>query len=205
MNLIEMTALFTAMATLALVPGTSVALVVATSSVTGVSRGIAVTAGIVLGDLVFVFLAILGMASLAELMGGLFMVVRYVAGVYLVWLGVSVIRSRPSSSPKVPVKPAPTLLASFLSGLLVTLGDVKAIFFYASLFPAFIDLTAVGASDIVIICVLTIVAVGGVKLGYVYFAGAFASAATKHGAGRTARTAAGGLMIGAGSYLLAKA
>lgn len=200
-----MIVLFTAMATLALVPSTSVALVVATSSAAGYSRGIAVTAGIVLGDLVFVFLAILGMASLAEVMGGFFIFLRYAAGAYLIWLGIKLIRARPSSSIAAPARPAPTLLTSFLTGLLITLGDVKAIFFYASLFPAFIDLAAVSASDIVVISTVTIGAVGGVKLGYVYFAGTFASVATKHGAGRTARTAAGGLMIGAGSYLVVKA
>ncbi|WP_048305565.1 LysE family translocator [Halomonas sp. PR-M31] len=163
MSLVEILALFAAMAALALVPSTSVALVVARSCSAGFSNGSAVVVGIVAGDLVFVFLAVLGMAALAEVVG------------------------------------------SFFSGLLLTLGDVKAIFFYASLFPAFVNLATIGTLDIAIIAVITIVAVGGVKLGYAYFAGGVASFATNYRAERAVKVTAGGLMVGAGSYLIAKA
>src|SRR5690606_30490872 len=126
-------------------------------------------AGILLGDLVFAGLAVLGMAALAEVMGSFFLVLRYLAGLYLIWFGVSLLRAKAfllfRSEGSVF-----TLSASFLAGLLVTLGDVKAIFFYASLFPAFVDLGAVQASDIAVIAVITVIAVGGVKLGYAYYA-----------------------------------
>lgn len=205
MSLVEIVVLFAAMATLALVPSTSVALVVARSSTAGFSNGGAVTAGIVVGDLVFVFLAVFGMAALAEMMGSLFLILRYLAGAYLIWFGISLMRSKPSlqveDSGGLPSK----LSASFLSGLLVTLGDVKAIFFYASFFPAFVDLATIKASDIVIIAVLTVVAVGGVKLGYAYFATVIASYSKNHRAERAVKVTAGGFMIGAGTYLLAEA
>ncbi len=87
MSLLEMLVLLVVMAILALVPNTSVALVVARSSTAGFLNGAAVAAGIVLGDLVFVFLAVLGMAALAEVMGGLFLILRYAAGGYLSWIG----------------------------------------------------------------------------------------------------------------------
>ncbi|WP_218140385.1 LysE family translocator, partial [Ectothiorhodospira marina] len=89
MSLLEILALFGAMAVLALVPSTSVALVVARSSSAGFSNGCAVTAGIVVGDLAFVFLAVLGMAALAEVVGSFFLILRYLAGAYLIWFGIS--------------------------------------------------------------------------------------------------------------------
>src|SRR5690554_6318689 len=94
MSLGEILALFAAMVTLALVPSTSVALVVARSSSAGFSNGSAVAAGIVVGDLVFVFLAVFGMAVLAEVMGSFFLILRYLAGAYLIWFGISLMRSK---------------------------------------------------------------------------------------------------------------
>ena len=202
MSIVEIVTLFTVMAALALIPSTSVALVVARASMAGFLSGAAVAAGIVVGDLIFVICAVLGMAALAEVMGELFLIMRYLAGIYLIGLGIKLINSKPLLPAK---SPSSTLSASFLSGLIVTLADVKAIFFYASLFPAFVDLTTVSLSEILILIALTIVAVGGVKLGYAYSANKLASLFTNTKTQRTFKLAAGSLMAGIGAYLLIKA
>lgn len=202
MSIVEIVTLFTVMAALALIPSTSVALVVARASMAGFLSGAAVAAGIVVGDLIFVICAVLGMAALAEVMGEFFLIMRYLAGLYLIGLGISLINSKPLLPAK---SPSSTLSASFLSGLIVTLADVKAIFFYASLFPAFVDLTRVSLSEILILTALTIVAVGGVKLGYAYSANKLASLFTNTKTQRTLKLAAGSLMAGIGAYLLIKA
>ena len=205
MGLFEILVLFMIMAALALTPSASVALVVTRTSTGGLPSGGAVAAGIVLGDLVFVGLAILGMTALAEAMGGLFLVMRYLAAAYLIWFGIGLLRSQPARPAASSSRSASTLSASFLSGLFLTLGDIKAIFFYASLFPAFVDLTAIGATDIAIIVALTVVAVGGVKLGYAYFASQIISAVVGSRAARVARIATGGCMVGAGVYVMSNA
>ncbi|MCR8921609.1 LysE family translocator [Dasania sp. GY-MA-18] len=202
MSIVEIVTLFTVMVALALIPSTSVALVVARASMAGFLSGAAVAAGIVVGDLIFVICAVLGMAALAEVMGELFLIMRYLAGIYLIGLGINLINSKPLLPAK---SPSSTLSASFLSGLIVTLADVKAIFFYASLFPAFVDLTTVSLSEILILIALTIVAVGGVKLGYAYSANKLASLFTNTKTQRTFKLAAGSLMAGIGAYLLIKA
>ena len=205
MSLVEIIALFVVMTILALVPSTSVALVVARSSTAGFLNGGAVVAGIVVGDLVFVFLAVLGMAALAEVMGNLFLILKYLAGAYLIWFGICLMKSKPSLQVEAPGRSASTLSESFLSGLILTLGDMKAIFFYASLLPAFVDLATIKTSDMAIIVILTIVAVGGVKLGYAYSAMRVASFARGFKAERAFKVAAGGFMVGAGAYLMANA
>lgn len=205
MSLVEIIALFVVMTILALVPSTSVALVVARSSTAGFLNGSAVAAGIVVGDLVFVFLAVLGMTALAEVMGSLFLIMKYLAGAYLIWFGIGLLKSKQSPPVEASGRSASTLSASFLSGLFLTLGDVKAIFFYASLFPAFVDLATIKTSDITIIVVLTMVAVGGVKLGYAYSATRIASFARGFKAERSVKVTAGGFMVAAGAYLMAKA
>jgi len=205
MSLADITFLFIVMVTLALVPSTSVALVIARSSTAGFINGGSVAAGIVAGDLIFVLLAVLGMAALAEMTGGLFVILRYIAAAYLIWFGINLLKSKSSSHLATSARPITTLSESFLSGLILTLGDVKAILFYVSFFPAFFDLTTINAWDIATIVALTVVAVGGVKLGYAYAAQRFNLLARGFKGERVVKITAGAFMIGAGSYLLANA
>lgn len=204
MSLADIAVLFLALTILALIPSASVALVVARSSTAGFFNGAAVAAGIVVGDLLFVFAAVLGMAALAEMMGSLFLILRYMAGAYLIWFGLSLLQSKSSSPIKAPSRSASTLSASFLSGLVLTLGDVKAILFYASLFPGFVDLATIKAADIFIILALTIVSVGGVKLGYAFTARGIVSRASGFRGERAVKVITGGFMVGVGAYLISR-
>lgn len=196
--------LFMAMVALALLPSASVALVITRSTTAGLHNGIAVGMGIVLGDLLFVCLAVLGMAALAEALGGLFVYVRFVAATYLIWFGIALIKRAPMLPSNAKDKVSGNLLVSFLSGLLLTLGDIKAVIFYASFLPAFVDLTSLDASDIAVIAGITVVAVGGVKLGYAIAASRLARVLISHESQRRTEVAAGSLMIGTGAYLLVK-
>lgn len=204
MSLADIVVLFFVMVTLAVVPSASVALVVARSATAGFLNGSAAAAGIVVGDLLFVCLAVLGMAALAEVMGSGFMILRYVAAAYLIWFGFSLLKSKPASQQQPSAHSAATLSASFLSGLLLTLSDVKAILFYASLLPAVVDMSSITPSEISLIVVLTIVAVGGVKLTYAYAASRWLALAGLFKAQRVVHKTVGGVMVGAGLYLLTK-
>ena len=204
MTLVEIGILFSVMTALALVPSASVLLVVARSSTAGFKHGAVVTAGIVTGDLVFVFLAILGMTVLAEVAGSFFLLLRYLAAAYLIWFGVGILRAKRPSPIDISTRPSANVATSFFSGLILTLGDIKAIFFYASLFPAFIDLTTITTLDIAIIALLTIVAVGGVKLAYAYSASKVAFLSNGFKGQRAIKITAGSFMIGAGTYLMVK-
>lgn len=196
--------LFMAMVALALLPSASVALVITRSTTAGLHNGIAVGMGIVLGDLLFVCLAVLGMAALAEALGELFVYVRFLAATYLIWFGVALIKRSPMSPSNAKDRASGNLLVSFLSGLLLTLGDIKAIIFYASFLPAFVDLTSLDVSDITVIAGITVVAVGGVKLGYAVAASRLARVLISQKSQRRTEVAAGSLMIGTGAYLLVK-
>jgi len=205
MTIIDAFFLFAVMSVLALLPSASVALVVTRSATAGVAHGAAVAVGIVLGDLVFVCLAVLGMAAVAEVMGGFFVAIKYVAGAYLIWFGLSLLRSNDSSPSVSSHQNTSSLSASFLSGLLVTLGDIKAIFFYASLFPAFVDLSRLSLLDVGFIFVITLLSVGGVKLGYAYGATKVVTLAKRFGPLQSVKVVGGGVMIGIGGWLIAKA
>ena len=204
MNALDTLALCTIMLTLAAIPSTSVALVVTRSATSGLSHGTAVSVGIVLGDLIFALLAILGLTALSELIGTLFLLIRYAAGIYLIWFGINLIRSRNQT---ITLKHSPStggLAASFLTGLLITLGDVKAIFFYASLFPTFLELSTLSYAEIAWVLGIIIVSVGGVKLTYAVLAKKVSTIAHRFSIAKQAKVISGSLMIGSGTYLIIK-
>ena len=205
MNIIESTALLGIMIALAAMPSASVALVVTRAATLGVHQGVAVAAGIVLGDLFFVTLVILGLSVLAEVLGNVFLTIRYLGAIYLIWFGFSLLASKHTSGLMTngPVRKG-NFTTGFLAGLALTLGDIKAIFFYLSLFPMFIDLAALQPTDVFVITAVTVLAVGGVKVVYAFSAAKIAALSKGLPFEPAIRITAGGAMIGAGSYIIAK-
>lgn len=203
MTLNSIAALFGTLLVLASIPSVSVLAVSARSAAYGFMHGVFTATGIVVGDIIFILLAILGLSVLAETLGSLFMLVKYLGGAYLIWLGMALWRSKPRVvETETLVKSS--LLSSFLTGLLITLGDLKAILFYLGFFPAFLDLSAISYLDTGMIIVIAIVAVGGPKLAYAYMANRagliFKSARVNKGI----NIAAGSIIIGVGVLLMLK-
>lgn len=163
-------ALFGAMLVLAVLPSVSVMTVVARSAAHGVRHGCLTAAGIVLGDLVLMLVALLGLALVAETLGGFFTFLRYAGAAYLIWTGYRLWRQPPAAVRTVAATRA-SGLSSLLTGLAITLGDQKAIVFYLAFFPAFLDLTVLTRADLGVIVLITVVAVGGAKCGYALLAG----------------------------------
>ena len=205
MSMIQVFTLFAVMTALAAIPSSSVALVVARSATFGVRNGVAVAIGIVLGDLVFVLLAILGLTAVAELLGSFFVVLKMLGGLYLIWLGVAIIRSKGLLLDLSKANNTNrSLLASFLAGIFLTLGDIKAIFFYASLLPMFVDLTSPSVSDYALVVAITILSVGSVKVIYAFLGSRVAAYAQRKKPGKFSQKVAGGALVGAGGFIVVK-
>ncbi len=206
MSPLEAIILFGVMVSLAVLPSSSVALVVARSATLGAVNGIAVAVGIVLGDLIFIALALAGLSVVAEALGGLFVVVKIVGGLYLIWFGINLLKSKPSklyvASDRTSSR---SLITSFTAGVVLTLGDVKAIIFYASLLPVFVDITAVNAALVATIAVITIVSVGSVKVAYAIFGARVANFARSQKLLGMAKKATGSLLVGTGCFLVYEA
>lgn len=206
MTLADALALFLIMGFLAAIPSSSVLLVVTQSTAFGLRNGVASAAGVVAGDLLLMTIAILGMTTLAQQMGAFFVIVKYLAAGYLIWFGIGLIRSyrrgANTGRPAVPFQRLKGLPVSFASGLLLTLGDIKAIFFYASLLPAFVNLAALSTWDVLIVSGITVVTVGGVKVAYAYGAGRAMRLARGFAYERELKAVSGGVLVGAGVYIL---
>ncbi|WP_373091924.1 LysE family translocator [Zhongshania sp.] len=208
MSFYDIIALATIMTLLAAIPSSSVALVVIRASTMGVKQGVITSLGVAAGDLVFVAMVLLGLTALSEQLGALFVVIRYLAAGYLIWFGLNLIRNHahrvPQGKPSVPPNGARTTSASFLSGLLLTLSDIKAVFFYASLFPAFIDPITLRNVDIAAIFGITLFAVGGIKVVYAVSASKMMNLSGRLYFQTKAKPVAGAMMIATGSYLFVK-
>jgi threonine/homoserine/homoserine lactone efflux protein len=195
--------LFAAMAVLAAVPSVSVLAVSARAASAGFSHGALTAAGVVAGDLLFILLAVFGLALLVEALGGLFFLVELLAGAYLIALGIAMVRPRAPARRGVE-EAAASRRSSFMTGLLITLADQKAVLFYLGFLPAFVELSTLTPVDVVVVAAVAVLAVGGVKLAY---------ACAAHRAGRLlGGRAAGGMnllaacvLIGVGAFLLAAA
>lgn len=203
MNIATTMALFFAMIALAAIPGPGVLAVTARSVGAGLPHGLVAAAGVVAGDYVFITLALLGLVTLSNMLGDLFILVKYLGAAYLIWLGVSLFRSKPGRSQAQAVH-TPKYTASFAAGLITTLGNPKAIVFYISFFPAFIDLTAVTIIDALIIFLIATLAIGGVKVAYACLA---YQASTRYAGVSNSdilKYCAGSMLIGSGIYVAAR-
>ena len=201
MTLVTIITLFATMLVLALVPGVSVFTVTTRSAALGFKHGAVTASGVVAGDVVYIVLAISGLSLAAELMGKHLDLIGYIAGMYLIWLGVGQWKSgRAARNNTEDVESS--LLASFLTGLLVTLGDQKAILFYLGFFPAFIDLTTVTLMDAVTVIATAVLAVGGAKLAYAFMADRAGVLSTDPGVSKAINRLAGAVLIGVGVYFI---
>jgi len=157
------------MIVLALVPSISVLAVTARAAALGFSHGLFTAIGIVVADILFILIAVYGLALIAAMMGDQFRLLQYLGAAYLIWLGISLWRAEAKTGVADSVRQS-SRFASFLTGLLITLADQKAILFYLGFFPAFIDLSRMTVTDTLIIVIIAIIGVGGAKLAYALLA-----------------------------------
>ena len=193
-------ALFFTMLFLAFVPGPTEVAVVARSLASGRAHGFVMVSGIVAADFLFIFTAVAGMSAIATGFGPLFPFVELGAGLLLVALGLIQLRARPQLAERT-VRPAGAWAASFSGGLLLTLGDPKAIVGYMSLLPAFVDLTAVSAADVLIIMVLATAAVFLAKSTYIILGQRAVALVRSQRARRLLPGVAGAALVGIGTVI----
>ena len=194
-------ALFGVMVVGAMIPSVSVLAVSARSAAFGFAHGVFTSLGIVVGDIVFILIAIYGLSVLADLMGNHFVLIKYLGGAYLIWLGIVLLRSE-SKANGVEMNSEHSLLSSFTTGLLITLGDQKAILFYLGFFPAFVDMSKMSFYDAGVIVAIAIVAVGGPKLFYAFMADRASLIFKSATVNKFINIAAGGVMIAAGVFVM---
>ena len=163
MTLGTIAVLFSTMLLLSFIPSISLLTVASRSAAYGFLHGAVTTLGIIAGDILFILLVIYGLALLSGVSSLALLIVRYIGGGYLLWLGIK-LWQQDSIGHDTNTNQDSSHLASFLIGFLITVGDQKAILFYLGFLPAFLHMRNVTSIDTVIIIIMASVAIAGAKL-----------------------------------------
>ncbi|GGA84079.1 lysine transporter LysE [Brucella endophytica] len=136
----------TALAIAAIIPGPQIVAIVAQSVRFGYKPAAWLTAGMVIGDLLYLAMALAGLAYVAEVFTGLLIVIKWAGVAYLCFLAVQFWQARPEVEEAGPAI-AQRNGSSLLSGILITVGNPKSVLFYVSILPTVIDIAALQWSD----------------------------------------------------------
>lgn len=111
--------------------------------------------GVVVGDVMWSVLAILGVSWIVSQYAGFLDLMRYVASITFLFMGYMVIRNADKSIASDSRLTRPGIIAGFVAGLAVIIGNPKAILFYMGMLPGFFDLSQLTVVDIVAIGALS--------------------------------------------------
>lgn len=186
------------------IPGPTVVLVVTRALNHGPRVRRATVAGVVLGDLVAMTAALLGAGALLLASAELFTALRVAGGLYLVWVGIRIWRSR-GSGWQVPDAVDPAARAVFSQSFAVTATNPKSIAFFVAFVPQFIDPAGPWAPQAATLT-LTFVALGGINAaGYGWLAGRARAAMTRPATRRRVARVSGGVLVAGGAAVLGAA
>jgi threonine/homoserine/homoserine lactone efflux protein len=121
----------------------------------GFSSAWPLAVGVVLGDILWPMLAILGVAWIVSVFDGFMTVMRYVAAGMFLFMGIMLIRHAGATIGTDSRLTRPGRMAGFLAGVAVIVGNPKAVLFYMGVLPGFFDLTRITALDIAAILAIS--------------------------------------------------
>ncbi|MDB5550902.1 MAG: lysine transporter LysE [Rhizobium sp.] len=144
-----------------LIPGPGITALVARALGSSFRESLAMAIGIMLGDLVFLTAVVLGLAVVAQAFGTVFMIIKYAGAAYLAYLAYKIWTSGMLRA-DAEIGPRRSIFQSLVSGLLVTLGNPKAMIFYLALVPTLIDIASITVTDYFeLLAVTTVVLMAG--------------------------------------------
>ncbi len=152
-------------------PGPAIMLVSANSVSYGVQKSIITILGNITGLFLMSLLAILGLSTIILSSAPIFLVVKIVGALYLIYLGIKLWYKGFGLTPSVGIqtdksKAMPKTYKLYVQGLLIALSNPKAIAFTTALFPQFIDPSLPLTSQFLILIVIFMFLSFSCLLGY---------------------------------------
>ena len=182
----------------AIVPGPGNFAVVARALSGGFGAGVAMSAGIALGDLLYVTAALAGLAAIGPMLGSAFIAVKFISAAYLIWLGIHLWRQTPQVYEANAKRKQKGFTGNAAAGFLITLGNPKVFIFYLVFLPVFVGLDRLSAGDAVVVAIIVPITVSLPLLGYSLLAARARRFCRRPGAPRALNRTAGTFLIGAG-------
>jgi threonine/homoserine/homoserine lactone efflux protein len=132
-----------ALSVAAAIPGPGMVALVARSVSGGALCGFSMLFGLIIGDLIFLSFAVFGLALFANHFSALFVVVKWCASLYLIYLAWQFWTTKYEPVAIAGEIKKKVLISAWISGLTITLGNPKTIGFYLAIVPLVINLTTV--------------------------------------------------------------
>jgi threonine/homoserine/homoserine lactone efflux protein len=121
-------------------PGPAVLYVISQGIFGGMRSGLPAALGVLAADLLYIVLSVTGLSAVLAASHELFTLLKWAGAVYLIYLGARLLRSAFSKS--VDTSPAVAPVASrssFLSGFTLHAANPKALLYFGSLVPQFVN------------------------------------------------------------------
>lgn len=163
------------LAVAALVPGPATLTVLARVLARGTRGAIAFSAGLVLGDLVWLAIASLGLAAVAEQAAVAMRVLTYAGAGYLLvlahafWTAPVAVRADAVSGGRTA---GTGWGVALVQGLALQLGNPKVVLFYVALLPMLVPLGELAAADLAVLALVVALVIAAINAVYVGFAAA---------------------------------
>ena len=122
----------------------------------GFQAALPLALGVAVGDAVWPIIAILGVSWVVNEIDGIMTILRYVSAVVFLVMGVSLTLKSENILDSDSRLTRPGMWAGFIAGVVVILGNPKAILFYMGVLPGFFDLIKVTFLDAVVIVTVSI-------------------------------------------------
>jgi len=164
----------------------------------GFNAGWPLAVGVVVGDVIWPLVAVLGVSWLVGQFAGFMLVLKWVAAAMFLLMGWMILRSAGKGISTDSRLTRPGMWAGFVAGVVVILSNPKAVLFYMGVLPGFFDLSAITLPDIIAICFLSMLVplVGNIALAL--FIDRARQLLTSRTALRRTNIVAGWLLIGVG-------
>ncbi|MEN3929683.1 LysE family translocator [Microvirga sp. W0021] len=190
------------LAVAAAVPGPGVATVIARTLSHGIKAGLLVTLGTIAGDIIWLSVAILGLAAIAKTFAVVFLAIKYVGAAYLAYLAWK-LWNAPAG--QIDMKDTSNRKASgFWVGLSVALSNPKTIMFYLAILPTLIDIGHVGFKLYGILTATIFFTLFVVMGSYVLLAAGIKQAFKQSSAVRIFQRSTSMIMAGAAAMIVAR-
>jgi threonine/homoserine/homoserine lactone efflux protein len=193
-----------ASAVLLVIPGPTILTVISYSVAHGGRANAPLVAAVALGDSTALVLSLLGLGALLAASAFAFTVVKLVGGIYLIYLGIKLLRSGVSPGIGAPQAPA-SRWRLFANTYLVTALNPKGIVFFVAFLPQFINPAGDVPRQLWLLAITFVVMATANAALYAVFAASARRLLASASAQRRFNVAGGALLSAAGAWaLLAK-
>ncbi|WP_064693514.1 LysE family translocator [Rhizobium aegyptiacum] len=188
----------------AAIPGPGITAIVARALGSNFRETFFMGLGLVLGDMAYLTAVILGLAFVAQTFTEVFIAIKIAGALYLGYIAWK-LWTAGLLPQDIAAKKSSNISLSFLSGLLVTLGNPKTMLFYVALAPTLIDIGNISLRDYALLLAVTSVVLITVLVPYMLLASRARTMLREPRALQALNRVAAGILAGTAAFIATRA